>query len=348
VATQLMEAFEQAVDELNLDLGDNPDDILFGTAEKDEATEAGDGPEVEYSDQGEASETDPSDDGESAAPSGPVIEVPSDGVLRLPDGTEVPVEKAVLLQADYTRKTQELAEQRRQFESEITDFVQMRQEVKQSYDQMRGWYEERASNPTGWIEEIVSNSPDPTATIAKALYDLAHAGRLDPAFVETFGIDSGEIAEKARSVDLQTPAEVAELRARLDQREMAEAQQYAVQHQAAVYQSQWDHIKQAHGLQFDNPTAEVEAKRELLNFALQSRLTRSLPDAYDLMLVRTGRAAVPKPSLASSDPEVTAKKKASRAVSRKGVGSSAGSTPRKAISTREAALMALDEFAAGA
>jgi hypothetical protein len=343
-----MDAFEQAVSELDLDLSDNPDDILFGTAESEDAPEAEDGAEGGESGEETASNADLSQN-EQVASEGPVVEVPPNGVLRLPDGTEVPVEKAVLLQADYTRKTQELAEQRKQFEGEVENFGRVQYEVQQAYDQMRGWYEERASNPAGWIEEIVSSSPDPTGTIAKALYDLAHSGRLDPSFVETFGIDSGEVAEKAKSVDNRTPSEIAELRARLDQREMAEAQEFAVRQQASVYQSQWDQIKQANGLQFSSPAEEVEAKRELLNFALQSKLTRSLTDAYDLMLVRTGRTVVPKPSLASApDPEVTAKKKASRAVSRKGVGSAGSSAPAKGLSTREAALMALDEFVAGA
>lgn len=342
MSTQLQEAFDQAVNELEFDLDDNLDDFLAGTVENENTIEAEEGLEVEGSGQGPAEDTE-TDDANRVVPKGPVVDVPEGGVLRLPDGTEVDAEKAVLLQADYTRKTQELSEYRKQFEDEVRQFQGAQQEVQQAYQQMRGWYEERAANPTGWIEEIVATSPDPTATIAKALYDLAHSGRLDPAFIETFGIDSGEVAEKANSYS-RTPDEVAELRARLDQREMLETQQYAVSQQAAAYQSQWDQIKQANALSFEAPEAEVAAKRELLQFALESKLTRSLVDAYDLMKVRRG-GITPKP--AAVGPEVTANKRASRAVARKGVGSTSSGVAKQKLSTRDAAMAALDEFAAG-
>lgn len=341
MTTTIEEAFDRALEELDFDLDDNADDILTATVENESETEAGDEPGVEETGaEGQTAEEPESDDAE-IDPNAPVFEIPKNGVLVLPDGTRVDAEQAVLLQADYTRKTQELSEQRKQFENEKSQLADLQQEVIQSYEQMRGWYEERVANPTGWIHEIVSSTEQPTATIAKALYDLAHAGVLEPEFVETFGIDSGEVAEKANTTRSQTELEM--LRARLDQREYAEAQQFAVQRQAQVYQQQWDEIKQSNGLSFDSAEAEMEAKRELLQFAMESRLTRSLGDAYDLMSVRKGKTVAPKPD-STPDPEVTAKKRASRAVSRKGVGSSGGSAP-KPKSTREAALAALDEFA---
>lgn len=341
MTTTIEEAFDKALEELEFDLDDNADDILTATVENESETEAGDEPEVEETGAEDQTAEEPESDDAEIDPNAPVFEIPKNGVLVLPDGTRVDAEQAVLLQADYTRKTQELSEQRKQFENEKSQLADLQKEVVQSYEQMRGWYEERVANPTGWIHEIVSSTEQPTATIAKALYDLAHAGVLEPEFVETFGIDSGEVAEKANTTREQTELET--LRARLDQREYAEAQQFAVQRQAQVYQQQWDEIKQSNGLSFDSAEAEMEAKRELLQFAMESRLTRSLGDAYDLMSVRKGKTVAPKPD-STPDPEVTAKKRASRAVSRKGVGSSGGSAP-KPKSTREAALAALDEFA---
>lgn len=348
MAITIEDAFNQALAELDFDLDDNADDILTATVENDDEPEVGDEPKVQESDPKDQSQAGSGENDSEIDPNAPVFEVPKNGVLVLPDGTRVNAENAVLLQADYTRKTQELAEQRKQFDNEKSQLAELQQEVVQSYEQMRGWYEERVANPTGWIQEIATSVQDPTATIAKALYDLAHAGVLEPEFVETFGIDSGEVAEKANTVRSQTELEI--LRQRLDEREQAEAQrayaesqQVAVQRQAQVYQSQWDNIKNSHGLGFDSQEAEMEAKRELLQFAMESRLTRSLEDAYDLMSVRKGKAVTPKPG-STPDPEVTAKKRASRAVSRKSV-SSGGSTPKKSMSTREAALAALDDFA---
>lgn len=340
MATTIEEAFEQALTDLEIDLDDNADDILAAPVESDPEPKAEDEPEAEESGLEEQAEQDP-DDADEIDPNAPVFEVPKSGVLVLPDGTRVDAEKAVLLQADYTRKTQELAEQRKQFDNEKSQLAELQNEVVSSYQQMRGWYEERVANPTGWIQEIVTSTEQPTATIAKALYDLAHAGALDPEFVEAFGIDSGEVAEKANTVRGQT--ELEQIRARLDQREYAEAQQFAVQRQAQVYQQQWDNIKASHELAFDSAEAEMEAKRELLQFAMESRLTRSLEDAYDLMSVRKGKTK-PKPD-STPDPEVTAKKRASRAVSRKSVSSAGGQTPKKSLTTRDAALEALNEFA---
>jgi hypothetical protein len=335
------DAFEESFRELGLDLDGDPDDILTGADESDEAAEAEDGPEAEESVDEQATKEDAlaEDDDETEPTDALVVDIPEGAVLRLPDGTEVDSTQAVLLQKDYTKKTQQLAEERKAFETQ-------REEVSAAYEQMRGWYEERASDPTGWVQEIVSGTDDPTATIARALYELANAGKLDPAFVATFGIDAGEVAEKAKVSERDR--ELDELRKKIEQRERTEQEQEQVRAQAAVYQSQWEQIKATHGVQFDSPDAEREAKKELLEFALQAKLGHSLPDAYDLMLVRTGRfnpQSEPKP--AGADPAVAAKKRASRAVTQRSEGgATAGRPAPKAKSTREAALEAISEFAA--
>jgi hypothetical protein len=346
----LNEALERSLSELGLNLDSDSDDFQTEAVEKDDDADAEEAAEAEDSaDAGDdAEDTEDEAESEDQTPDAPVVEVPKGAVIRLPDGTEVPADKAVLFQSDYTKKTQQLAEERKSLESEKETFEADRQKVAEAYEQMRGWYETRAANPTEWVKEIVQESSDPTATIARALYELANAGRLDPDFVKTFGIDAGEIAQRASKS--QTDRELAELRAKVEGKERSEVEQKAIQQQAQKYQSEWDDIKTTHGLDFSNTDAEIEAKRELLQFALKNRISHSLKDAYDLMLVRTGRVGQPKAEpVPMPDPQVTEKKRASRAVTPKSQATGGGSkgVPRPK-STRDAALQAIEEFARNA
>jgi hypothetical protein len=333
----LNEALEQSLEALGLDLDGDSDDFQTETEEQVEepdALEGADGDEpVDAQDDDE--DTDEGAVEEDRKADGTVVEVPAGAVLRLPDGTEVEADKAVLFQSDYTKKTQQLADERKQFESD-------REKVVEAYGQMRDWYESRAANPSDWVKEIVSESPDPTAAIAKALYELANDGRLDPEFVATFGIDSGEVAKRA--TESKRDSELDALRKKVEDRERTEAEQRAIQEQARKYQSEWDDIKQSHTLDFQTRDEEIAAKRELLQFAMNNRMAHSLKDAYDLMLLRTGRTGQPKAESAKADPQVTEKKRASRAVTPK---SSATGAPRarKPASVREAALQSLEEYA---
>jgi hypothetical protein len=336
------EAFEESFRELGLYLDGNPDNTPFGTDDSDEETEAEGGPESDELVAETADEEDtPDEDVDDVRSDAPTVDVPEGAILRLPDGTEVEADKAVLLQSDYTKKTQQVAEERKQLESERADFESQRQQVNNAYEEMRGWYEERVKNPTDWVKEIISGTQDPTTTIARALYDLANDGKLDAQFVATFGIDAGEVAERAKASGRDR--ELDELRKKVEDRERTEQEQERIRQQASRYQSQWDEIKQSNGLSFGDAEAERAAKKELLEFAVKSQMAHSLVDAYDLMSVR--RAKTEKPQSAV-DPKVLAKKRASRAVSPKGA-SGTPSKPRPKT-TRDAALEALSEFATGA
>lgn len=347
----LSEALEQSFQELGIDVDGDEDAFQSDTDEVADDAEAVE--EAEAEEQVE-SETIEEDDGEEAeedsqdAPDAPVVEVPAGAVLRLPDGTEVEADKAVLFQSDYTKKTQQLADERKTLESEKETFESDRQKVAEAYEQMRNWYESRSANPTDWVKEIISETKDPTATIAKALYELASDGRLDPEFVKTFGIDAGEVAKRA--TELKRNSELDELRSKVEARERTEAEQRAISEQARKYQAQWDEIKSERGLTFENSAGEIEAKRELLNFALNNRISHSLKDAYDLMLVRTGRLNQPKAEPDNKpDPQVTEKKRASRAVTPKSAaGGPSGKKAGRPKSTRDAALRAIEEYALNA
>lgn len=336
-------AFEESLTELGIeDLDGNLDDILFETVDETDSSNPEDG---DYDDDGsEQTEIFSDDENESSDQGHSVIDIVEGATIRLPDGTEVPADKAVLMQADYTRKTQELSEQRKAFEAERQSFQQVQQEVGQNYQQMRDWYEERAASPSNWIAEIASQSQDPTSVVATAIYTLAQGGVLDPKFVETFGIDSGQFEETAKTHKIESEVERLrrEMRER-DQREQWERstsqRQKLVQQRAAIYEQEWEQIKATKNLQFETEQNEAEAKRQLLQFALENRLGKSLIDAHDLFELRIGRTAS---KTESTDPDVAAKKRASRAVTPKTSVSGHNKRAKKNLSDREAILEAME------
>lgn len=332
--TDVQKAFEQSLEELGFD-------ALLDTEtpapEPTEETEPEDLPE-EAEEESDESDVEPEETEDADEPDDvPYIDIVENAKLKLPDGTVVDAKSAVLMQADYTRKTQELAEQRKEIDAAKGELDSAARQVEQQYNNMREWYEARAARPSDWIAEIASQTGDATATVAQSLYTMAQNGLLDPKFVETFGIEAGEVAEVAKGSQVQS--ELDELKQWRAQQEQMVQQQAAVKQRAAEYEREWDSIKQSSGLKFTNRADELEAKKELLQFAMQNNLTRSLRDAYDLMTVRK-----PKPvSQPGPDPEVAAKKRASRAVTPK---SDSGSAPKqkKKLSTREAALDAFSEI----
>jgi len=347
MATDIQEAFDKSVAELGFE--SLLDDVLVSPKAVEEQ-EQSEEPETEATDddaseddvasEGEAleDEVEESDEDEVDADDVPYIEVAEDAKLKLPDGTIVDASQAVLLQADYTRKTQELSEQRKQLEAEKYQVEQAGKEYEQAYGQMREWYEARASQPADWLAEIASQTQDPTSTVAQALYAMAQQGLLDPKFVETFGIDAGEVAQVAKGSHVES--ELEELKRWRYEQELATRQRQEVQSRAVEYEREWEQIKASKGLAFNDRISEIDAKKELLQFALQSNMTRSLVDAYDLMTVRKPKTVSKQPQ---PDAEVAAKKRASRAVSAK----SAGGPPKKAkksFSTRDAILESMQEI----
>lgn len=336
----IKEAFEKSLAELEgLELDSNSLDILEEPVEKtedetleDEDVESDEVQEVEESlEDEELSDDDSTDEN--------LIEIVPDAKLKLPDGTIVSAKKAVLMQADYTRKTQELAEQRKTLEVERQSFDEQKQQVDTLYQQMETWYESRASEPSSWISEIASDSDDATATIAQAIHEMALAGVLDQNFVEAFGIDTGEIAEIASRSKVDD--ELAELRNWRESQENEVKRQESIRQRAQQYDQEWEQVKLQRGLDFNSKAEELNTKRDLFQFAYENKITQSLLDAYDLMGVRApAKASVrggQKPS-----PEVVAKKRALRAVTPK---SAAGDSlvGKKKYTDRDAILASMED-----
>jgi len=348
MAINIQEAFEKSVAELGFEslLDDSPISLEeIEEQEQLEEPEAGatedvvSEDDVASDDEALVDKVEESDDDETNAEDTSYIDIAENAKLRLPDGTVVDASQAVLLQADYTRKTQELAEQRKKFDAEKYKVEQAASQYEQAYGQMREWYESRAARPSDWLAEIASQSSDPTATVAQALYTMAQNNLLDPKFVETFGIDAGQFEETAKSSKVQN--ELEELKRWRQEQEITAQRQAQVRERASAYEREWESIKASQGMKFQDKTQELDAKRELLQFALENNLTRSLTDAYDLMTVRKPKSVQRQPQ---PDAEVAAKKRASRAVSSK----SSTAAPRKVkknFTTRDAILESMSEIA---
>lgn len=335
-----LEAIEASLKELGLDdLDDNSDDIPAETVEnaedetpEDEASESK--PVEETSDEDEAEEFE--EDSETEVP---VLDIVEDANLKLPDGTVISAKEALLRQADYTRKTQELAEQRKAFEEEQRDYQDTIGEIEQQFEQISTWYQDRSAKPSEWIAEIVSGSSDPTSTIAKALYELAQTGVLDKQFVETFGIESDVVRERAEKHDINS--ELEEIKNWRRQQEEEERRRALVKQQTDRYEREWSSIKADRELAFDTAADELAEKRELLQFALENNMTRSLVDAYDLMTVRKPRVSKKQET---PSPDVSAKKRASRAVTPKTAVSGQSKRTKKTVTDREAILEAMESI----
>jgi len=337
MASTIAEAADKALEAFMAQNDDTPADGIEPSEPPTETLEdVADDVEVDL---GELEDVDGDPDGSSDAENPPTpenrIEVTEDDTILLPDGSEVNVRESALRQADYTRKTQQLAAERKQVEEK-------QQELDTVLGDFESWYQDRSANPDRWISEIARSLPDRgvrTQMVARALKELAETGYLEDDFVEMFGLKAGPAAEFA-----QEPEEdrVAKLEAELASQKREKEIEVRVRQQAAALQSQWDDIKTAYSLTFTDASQEFEAKRETLEFAKANNVP-SLSVAYDALQARRQTATPRLPDAATTE-----KKRASRAITPKS--SSAGqvhSQKKKAKTISEAASMALDRYLSG-
>lgn len=233
-------------------------------------------------------------------------------------------------QSDYTRKSQALADERRQLETVA--------------ERMREWYETRAADPAGWALEIatqtdnpgrtladaIGRTDDPTGILAWTIRSLAEGGKLSDRFVEAFGLEEvNGVAAEAEKEDRVSRLE-REVREEREQRAAEERRQQIL----AEYERQWETVKDREGLTFDSPKGELDARIRLMQFAREQEIG-NLETAYAAMAYR-GEAPKPAEQPSSNggqpaDEEAKAaleRKRKTRAMQRKPVGGR-GAKPRK-------------------
>ncbi len=339
MASTIAEAADKALETFMAQNDDNPVEAGIESSGRPTETLEDVADDVEV-DLGELEgDVDGDPDGSSDAENPPTpenrIEVTEKDVILLPDGTEVNVRDSALRQADYTRKTQQIAQERKQVQEK-------QQELDGVLESFEGWYQDRASNPDRWISEIARSLPDRgvrTQMVARALKELAETGYLEDDFVEMFGLTAGPAAEFAAEPEVDR---VAKLEAELESQKKEKEIEARVRSQASMLQSQWDQIKATYGLEFTDPSLEFEAKRETLEFAKANNVP-SLTVAFDALQARRQTATPRQPDAAT-----TQKKRASRAITPKSSSAGQAVSPKKKAKTiSEAASMALDKYLTG-
>jgi hypothetical protein len=238
---------------------------------------------------------------EEATSKGPIAVTESD-VIVLPDGTEVSVKEATLRQADYTRKTQALADERKAIEAEREV---SRSQIEYVENLTKAWQTNQAEVVSGFV----ASTEDPTLTISQVIVELAKADKLDPKFLETFGITK-DVQEKWVE-ETKSNSELTEIKNRLSRFEQERIQQDSIARQQAEeaalvqeYENQWAQIKVENRLNLD-PTQEVETKLNLLRYALDNDLT-NLKVAYKAFKFEESQKATnPKKAATSAKKEAT-------------------------------------------
>jgi hypothetical protein len=271
--------------------------------------------------------------GTDEASKGPIAVTESDTIV-LPDGTEVSVKEAALRQADYTRKTQALADERKAVEAEREA---TRSQVEYVENLTKAWQ----SNQAEVVSGFVASTEDPTLTISQVIVELAKADKLDPQFLQTFGITK-ETQEKWAE-ETKSSSELSEIKGRLNRFEQERAEQDILAKNQAdeaaliqEYDNQWAQIKSENRINLE-PTQEIEMKLELLRYALDNDMT-NLKVAYKaLRFDQSQKAADPKKIAA------TAKKEASGAITAKSTGGSVAVT-RAPGNIEDAAWAAFQEL----
>jgi hypothetical protein len=258
-------------------------------------------------------ETKPAENGE-ANDTGRVT-VTDEDVILLPDGTEVSVKEAVLRQRDYTRKTQALADERKAFEDQRAS-AQSNLEYVESLQ--KAWQTNQAEVVSGFI----ASAQDPTLVLSQAIVDLAKQNKLDPQFLDTFGI-TAEVREKWVG-EVQSKSELADVKARLEKFEQekltADQSSQAKQQEdvlIAEYEAQWEQIATTSGL--TDPAQAAKAKIELLQYALENGIP-NLQAAWKAQQYEKGQSA--KPVAKANKAAVDAKKLATGAITSKSAGGS--------------------------
>lgn len=270
------------------------------------------------------------------AESGPIAVTESDTIV-LPDGTEVSVKDAALRQRDYTRKTQALAEERKLFEAERT-------EAQSAVEYVTNLQESWSRNQAEVVSGFVASTADPTLILSQVIVELAKADKLDPKFMETFGI-TAEVQAKWSS-EAKGQSELAEVKNRLSKFEQdkaaSEAAQVAREQEAALiaeYESQWADIKKSNNLTLD-PATEADAKLELLGYALEQEIP-NLKAAWKALQFEKSQNA--KTEVDPKKAAVEAKKAASGAITSKSAGASLAA-PKAPGSIEDAAWAAFQEL----
>lgn len=303
----LTEVINEAIQELDPDnqenLADSDDEDLVDLDEVGDPDEEGEDEELESDEEVEEDSED------------------NDKFVVKVDGEEFEVTLEELKsgysrQAHFTRKMQELKEEKEQFEAEV-------EQVSDTLTQLQQLDEAWTTSPISVLTQLISSTENPAQSLGYLIREMAVYDLLPPEALEYFGIDSNSKEAWAQESELER------LRRELQEREAYEAEvneankkaesDSRVQEAMKVLEFQIREIISEEELSFDSSAKEAEFRAELLGYAKETGIT-DLKKAYAAMSYEKGRSARSRTSKSSSN------KKATRVVSRGGAGAG-GVTP---------------------
>lgn len=217
-----------------------------------------------------------------------------------------------LRQDDYTRKTQELADEREQ--------------VEQLYEQMEAWYDERMSDPAAWAREIadesggdqvlgeaIAASQDPNRAFGQVVKHLVESDVLADEVVQGLGLQ--DMSERASEDNLR--AEIDRLQQRLDEREKRDKQQkQEVEQQREAlryYEQQFQELTDRESLTFESDSQREEAFMGLMQWASNNGI-QDLGIAYDALARRRAKQQPASTQDSAGKAEQSAEQEAKEAV----------------------------------
>lgn len=338
---------EQAEAEETLDVEDNSEEEV---AEDTDVLEEDTGNDEEVE---EASEDEPeSEEEQEEEASSERFEVQEDDVLVI-DGREVSVKDGLLMQADYTKKSQKLAAERAAFEEE-------RDQMSEAVQTMNSLDESWAQSQSGTIATFLTNSDDVIDTVADAINELAENDavdpntfvvktivsliqndRLDDELVEMLGFDE-ELVSRMKS-EGKRDSRIRRLEKQASAREQSQAQpsqEEMVATARAELDSQWTALVDSQPTVSAMDTEGQQAlKVEVAKMALD-RGGIPLDIAYELLEAKRARseAEVAKKKAATTDA-----KRRTRTVS-KPTNASSGRSTNKKLSLDDAIAEAFNEL----
>lgn len=240
------------------------------TVETDETEDTDTSEDADAETEGDEPEDEADEDDEPETTE--VVEV-SPEAKYLIDGEELTgaeLKANLLRQADYSRKTQQLAAERKQFEAQMSD--------------MREWVEERVADPVEWVKEIATQfTENPSLLITHVLVDLASQGLLHEDLVEAFGLNHDQIGTLAKANERdRLVARDAKKRERDGEREREQEQRSALDNKVASLEKQLGELVAEHSL-------TDEQALEVLQVAIDSN-SEDLSLVFDGITARRARA----------------------------------------------------------
>ena len=273
----LVDVINEAINELDPEYVDNPDD-----------SEDEDLVDLESDDDDEEDDVEDDDDTDDETDS----EEDSEKIVVKVDGEELEVtidelKAGYSRQAHFTRKMQELKEERTSFESEV-------QEVQGSLDQLAQLDQAWEESPVDVLTQLISSTDNPSYALGILIRNMAVQNMLPQEALEYFGIDSSSKESWTKEDEVQRLRSELQSRERLDaeqnSKQVVSAQEARVSEAMTVLERQIVEIVAEEDMEFANPRQEAKFRAELLTYAKDSGIT-DLKKAYAALSYEKAKAS---------------------------------------------------------